>query len=181
MWGPEQVYITDPSPPLPPYSKIRAPHSAYAAREIWNVVTVVTETEKICCFGVLDVRANIGPKNQRIDLFFLTWRLESSLYVYQKTFSWYMNFKGPKWTRNTRFEFSSPPTVCVFFRCLKFRPDFFLTLTLLCTLYNQLKFFWRMLILRGLNGLEPKKFEFSSPPTVLAFLQTLNQHFDLIF
>jgi hypothetical protein len=26
-----------------------------------------------------------------------------------------MNFKGPKWTRNTRFEFSSPPTVCVFF------------------------------------------------------------------
>ena len=41
-----------------------------------------------------------------------------------------------------------------------FRPDFFLTLTLLCTLYNQLKFFWRMLILRGLNGLEPKKFEF---------------------
>ncbi len=38
-----------------------------------------------------------------------------------------------------------------------------------------------MLILRGLNGLEPKKLEFSSPPTVLAFLQTLNQHFDLIF
>ncbi len=38
-----------------------------------------------------------------------------------------------------------------------------------------------MLILRGLNGLEPKKFEFSSPPTVLAILQTLNQHFDLFF
>jgi hypothetical protein len=38
-----------------------------------------------------------------------------------------------------------------------------------------------MLILRDLNGLEPKKFEFSSLPPVLAFLQTLNQHFDLIF
>jgi len=38
-----------------------------------------------------------------------------------------------------------------------------------------------MLILRGLNGLEPKKFEFSSLPTVLKFLQTLNQHFDFIF
>jgi hypothetical protein len=49
------------------------------------------------------------------------------------------------------------------------RPDFFLTLTLLCTLYNQLKFCLRMLILRGLNGLEPKKFEFSSPPKVLTF------------
>jgi hypothetical protein len=38
-----------------------------------------------------------------------------------------------------------------------------------------------MLILRGLNGPQPKKFEFSSLPTILAFFQTLNQHFDLIF
>ncbi len=33
MWGPEHVYITDPLPPLPPNSKIRAPHSAYAGVE----------------------------------------------------------------------------------------------------------------------------------------------------
>jgi hypothetical protein len=38
-----------------------------------------------------------------------------------------MNFKGLKWTRNKRFKFSSPPTVCVFFRCLNqhFGPIFF--------------------------------------------------------
>ncbi len=78
--------------------------------------------------------------------------------------------------------FVAADCLCIFqmFK-LTFRAFFFLTLTLLCTLYNQLKFFWRMLILRGWNGLEPKKFEFLSPPTVLAFLQTLNQHFDLIF
>ncbi len=38
-----------------------------------------------------------------------------------------MNFKGLKWTRNKRFEFALPPTVCVFFRCLNqhFGPSFY--------------------------------------------------------
>ncbi len=37
------------------------------------------------------------------------------------------------------------------------------------------KIYLKKLILRGLNGLEPEL------PTVWAFLQVLNQHFDLFF
>ncbi len=110
-------------------------------------------------------------------------KIRKYLYVYQKKFSWYMNFKGPKWTRNTRFEFSSLPTVCVFFRCLNqhFGPIFF-NIDFAMYSVQPVKIFLKNVNFKGLNGLfEPKKFEFSSPPTVLAFLQTLNQHFDLFF
>ncbi len=93
-----------------------------------------------------------------------------------------MNFKGLKWTPNTRFEFSSLPTVCVFFRRLNqhFGPIFF-NIDFAMYFVQPVKNFLKNVNFKGLKWTRTQNIRIFVTADCFGFLQTLNQHFDLIF
>jgi hypothetical protein len=70
-----------------------------------------------------------------------------------------MNFKGLKWTGNQKIRIVVAADCLYIFQMFKstYRPHFFLTLTLLCALYNQIKILRKNINFKGLKWTRTQK------------------------